>query len=403
MMNDEVHSSNPQNTSPSKIDEPCEPSPRMDTYEQPLCVGSTFDSETLRKSNQMHQTFEKSSIEMTRKLDDMIELPKSQPKKTYKEDLECDLDMMEDKVDNLSPQSTPQVLSIFEHSFIMDDPNITMEEYIRLEEEKARRQGRTFDWQTAKYYKTEYYKNEYDSFTNHETEYPAIVFDDISDAAFSCEPTVGDRLSVYAGDDEEALFTIQAWKRLFERQFILVLGLHSEEEMVEPRFGAYWSVSERVILDKRDLRDYWIEISFDRDFLGPAPSYVYIRDPVRRLCHKMIACSISSRGQEAEKVTGVDHFYFRTMDRRTANVPYLLAQYLFHHDEGRNSGARLSGGHFIGRLVTHFGLAGDQGLRGLLVIVRELSVIDLHELGKLNICARFSDTWAWVASRPKRQ
>ncbi|GJU28154.1 hypothetical protein Tco_1166775 [Tanacetum coccineum] len=33
----------------------------------------------------------------------------------------------------------------------MDDPNITMEEYIRLEEEKARRCGKMFNWETAKY------------------------------------------------------------------------------------------------------------------------------------------------------------------------------------------------------------------------------------------------------------
>ncbi|GJX37658.1 hypothetical protein Tco_0250961 [Tanacetum coccineum] len=39
----------------------------------------------------MHQTFEKKSLAMTRKLDDMIELPKSQPKKTYKEDLEYEM------------------------------------------------------------------------------------------------------------------------------------------------------------------------------------------------------------------------------------------------------------------------------------------------------------------------
>ncbi|GJY07515.1 hypothetical protein Tco_0374569 [Tanacetum coccineum] len=70
---------------------------------------------------------------MTRKLDDMIELPKSKPKRTYMEDFECeivrvkipkcmawlddepigDLDMMEDKVENPSPQSTPQVLRSF--------------------------------------------------------------------------------------------------------------------------------------------------------------------------------------------------------------------------------------------------------------------------------------------------
>ncbi|GKD39005.1 hypothetical protein Tco_1259212, partial [Tanacetum coccineum] len=34
---------------------------------------------------------------------------------------------------------------------IMDDPNITMEEYIRLEEEKAHRHGKVFNWETSKY------------------------------------------------------------------------------------------------------------------------------------------------------------------------------------------------------------------------------------------------------------
>ncbi|GKC75445.1 hypothetical protein Tco_1126219 [Tanacetum coccineum] len=106
----------------------------MDSYEQPSCLGSTFISEALRKSDQLHQTFKKSSIAMTRKLDDMIELSKSQPKRTYNEDLECeivmvkmpkcmawlddepigDLDTIEDKVDNPSPQCTPQVLPLIE-------------------------------------------------------------------------------------------------------------------------------------------------------------------------------------------------------------------------------------------------------------------------------------------------
>ncbi|GKA57927.1 hypothetical protein Tco_0757115 [Tanacetum coccineum] len=88
---------------------------------------STFVGETLRKSDQLHQTFKKSSIAMARKLYDMIEFPKSQPKRTYNEDLECeivmvkmpkcmawlddeligDLDTMDDKVKNPIPQSTP--------------------------------------------------------------------------------------------------------------------------------------------------------------------------------------------------------------------------------------------------------------------------------------------------------
>ncbi|GJV49846.1 hypothetical protein Tco_1440058 [Tanacetum coccineum] len=33
----------------------------------------------------------------------------------------------------------------------MDDPKMTMEEYIKFEEEKARRRGRVFNWKTATY------------------------------------------------------------------------------------------------------------------------------------------------------------------------------------------------------------------------------------------------------------
>nr|GEV94380.1 hypothetical protein [Tanacetum cinerariifolium] len=58
------------------------------------------------------------------------------------------------------------------------------------------------------------------------------------------------------------------------------------------------------------------------------------------------------QGQAHEKVTGVDLFYLSSMDHGTANVPRLLAQYLFRHAEGRKSGASLSGGHFIGRLAS---------------------------------------------------
>ncbi|GJV38511.1 hypothetical protein Tco_1410988 [Tanacetum coccineum] len=45
----------------------------------------------------------------------------------------------------------------------MDDPNITMDEYIRLEEEKALSQGETFNWQTATYGKMDYYEDEDES------------------------------------------------------------------------------------------------------------------------------------------------------------------------------------------------------------------------------------------------
>ncbi|GJZ56413.1 hypothetical protein Tco_0611606 [Tanacetum coccineum] len=108
------------------------------------------------------------------------------------------------------------------------------------------------------------------------------------------------------------------------------------------------------------------------------------------------------QGQAHKKVAGIDLFYLKSMDHRTTNVPHLLAQYLFRHAEGKKSGARLSGGHFIGRLAAHFGLASDEGLRGLSVITRELPMIDLHELVRLNICGRLGDTWAWVTPGSER-
>ncbi|GJX73654.1 hypothetical protein Tco_0312249, partial [Tanacetum coccineum] len=176
-------------------------------------------------------------------------------------------------------------------------------------------------------------------------------------------------------------------RRMTWRHFILALGIHTEQEMAEAGFRSYWNGSDRLIPDKGDLRDYWIEISSDRDFWGFAPSYVLIRDPVRILFHRMIAYSIFGKGQAPEKVTGVDVFYLRSMDRGTTNVQHLLARYLFRHAEGRKIRARFLGGHFIGYLAMHFGLVSDEGMRGLRVVTRELPLIDLHELGRLNICS----------------
>ncbi|GKE67793.1 hypothetical protein Tco_1521954 [Tanacetum coccineum] len=100
----------------------------------------------------------------------------------------------------------------------MDNPNITIEEYIRLQDEKSLRHGRTFNWQTATYGKVKYCEDEDDCFTNFETEFPAIFFDDTltSDAALSFEPTISPlneneidfRISFEESDDEDYTPTV---------------------------------------------------------------------------------------------------------------------------------------------------------------------------------------------------
>ncbi|GJZ51927.1 hypothetical protein Tco_0606442 [Tanacetum coccineum] len=58
----------------------------------------------------------------------------------------------------------------------MDDLNITIEEYIKLQAEKAQRRGRTFNWEIATCSKS--YCDDLDFFTDFEVDYPAIVYND---------------------------------------------------------------------------------------------------------------------------------------------------------------------------------------------------------------------------------
>ncbi|GKF03099.1 hypothetical protein Tco_0030022 [Tanacetum coccineum] len=107
----------------------------------------------------------------------------------------------------------------------MDDPNITMKEYIRIEEEKAQRRGLVFDWQTAKL--------EYDDDgEDFETEFPAIVFN----ATPPCEPTVSPpndseldfRISCDESDDED--YTVIFDENLFSYKIVYVNDLKTVSE-----------------------------------------------------------------------------------------------------------------------------------------------------------------------------
>ncbi|GKD57717.1 hypothetical protein Tco_1291104 [Tanacetum coccineum] len=72
----------------------------------------------------------------------------------------------------------------------MDDPNITMEEYIRLEEEKAQKRGKVFNWETAKYGRIWYDEDDHD-LRSIENKFLALAFNDslTSGETLSCEPT----------------------------------------------------------------------------------------------------------------------------------------------------------------------------------------------------------------------
>ncbi|GKF40387.1 hypothetical protein Tco_0120448, partial [Tanacetum coccineum] len=135
-----------------------------------------------------------------------------------------------------------------------------------------------------------------------------------------------------------------AKRRLSWRQLILALGLHTGEEV---------------------------------------ESLSFARDAVLRLCHRMMARSITGRSQAPKKVTVTDLFYLRGLGVGSVNIPYLLARYLRRFAAGRKSGAHISGGQFVARLAKHFGLLTAKILEGLTVITPELLIIDMAELDAL--------------------
>ncbi|GJY14731.1 hypothetical protein Tco_0385153 [Tanacetum coccineum] len=89
-----------------------------------------------------------------------------------------------------SPKTTKETSSIrriqrrpirrIEDIVKINDPNITMEEYIRLEEEKALKRGKVFNWKTAKYGKIWYDEDIHTS--------DLVLFDDSDDEDYT--PTV---------------------------------------------------------------------------------------------------------------------------------------------------------------------------------------------------------------------
>ncbi|GJS70178.1 hypothetical protein Tco_0703019 [Tanacetum coccineum] len=158
----------------------------------------------------------------------------------------------------------------------MDDPNITMEEYIRLEEIKARRRGKVFNWETAKYGKIWYDEDVHD-LRSVETEFPAIVFNDTltSEATLSCEPMVSSlndneidfRISFGKSDDED--YTVIYDEKSFSYKIISVNNLKTDFENDNDK------VNMPSLLSPEPEVSYSNDLDFFKDFENEFPVIVY--------------------------------------------------------------------------------------------------------------------------------
>ncbi|GJT70405.1 hypothetical protein Tco_1029691 [Tanacetum coccineum] len=150
---------------------------------------------------------------------------------------------------------TSEAALLCEPTVKMDDPNITMEEYIRLEEEKARRRGKVYNWETATY---------------------AIVFNDtLTPEALSCEPTVSSlnndeidfRISFDESDDEDC--TVIFDKNSFSYKIISVNNLKTDSENDNDK------VNMPLFPSTKPTVSYFDDLDFFKDFENEFPTIVY--------------------------------------------------------------------------------------------------------------------------------
>ncbi|GJS24512.1 hypothetical protein Tco_0453144 [Tanacetum coccineum] len=157
----------------------------------------------------------------------------------------------------------------------MDDPNITIEEYIRLEEEKARRRGKVYYWETATYSKIWDNEDVHD-LGSIETEFPAIVINDTitSEAALLCEPMVSSlndeidfRISFDESDDEDC--TVIFDKNSFSYKIISVNDLKTDSKNDNDK------VNMPLFLLPEPAVSYFNDLDYFNNFENEFPVIVY--------------------------------------------------------------------------------------------------------------------------------
>ncbi|GKC29765.1 hypothetical protein Tco_1037059 [Tanacetum coccineum] len=157
----------------------------------------------------------------------------------------------------------------------MDNPNLTMEEYIGLEEEKAHKCGKVFNWQTATYWKIRVDDDFYD-LRSMEAEFPAIVVNDDfapkdtlqckSQVSIPAIDEIDFRISFDKSDDE--YYIIICDKNSFSYKMIHVNNLKTDSEIDYEKVMPSITSPEPAI-------SYCDDLDFFKDFENKFSAIVY--------------------------------------------------------------------------------------------------------------------------------
>ncbi|GJR20489.1 hypothetical protein Tco_0969016 [Tanacetum coccineum] len=157
----------------------------------------------------------------------------------------------------------------------MDDPNITIEEYIRFEEEKSQKHEKVFNWETGKYGRIWYDEDVHD-LRSVENKFPTIIFNDnlTSNEIPSCEPTVSSlndeidfRISFDESDDEDYMVVFD--KNSFSYKIISTNDLRTDSKNDNEKVNKPLFPSPEPSVSCID------DLDFFKDFENEFPAIVY--------------------------------------------------------------------------------------------------------------------------------
>nr|GEV15095.1 hypothetical protein [Tanacetum cinerariifolium] len=151
-----------------------------------------------------------------------------------------------------------------------------MEEYIKIEEEKACRHGKVYKWENAKYSKI-WYDEDVHGLRSVETKFPTIVFNDnlTSNETLSCECTVSSlnnneidfRISFDEYDNED--YTVVFDRNSFSYKIIFTSDLKTDLENNNEKFNMPSFPSPKPTVS------YFNDLDFFKDFENEFLAIVY--------------------------------------------------------------------------------------------------------------------------------
>ncbi|GKB49032.1 hypothetical protein Tco_0899785 [Tanacetum coccineum] len=138
------------------------------------------------------------------------------------------------------------------------------------------------------------------------------------------------------------------------RQFIQALGLYTHQEMNNNLFEPFYESCYRSRPTNYNPTQYVINITTHANYDIRHPlSYNSIRNPIRRLVHRLLTLSVAGRHIRKEKVTLDDLFLLHSMDGGVSvDVHWHVAKFLCDKAKGSKKKSPIVGAHLIGKIAS---------------------------------------------------